>query len=774
MGAGLFLFALWFWYRVETWDRLTLRPSTRDRRFTTSRSALIGGTIFLVLALGYPALGLISNFLEEYRRDQLVLQARIAASALEQLPGPEIPPDRGEIDSPIYRQWKGILSLIARTGDYGFAYLLVWLDDRAVFLADSEEVGSDDESVIGDVWDGIPMSLANVLRGRDGNIIPEVVGPYRDEWGVWITALVPVPGWEIQGKPVWLGVDREAYEWQTANLRLRQAGIIALTLLLGILVFSFALHRVNVEARWQVAESHQRLSLSLQGGNLIAWEFNPEQDRLQLQGEVERLGLTDVVPIMDFEGFLKLLPDDSAAQIMREWQRLAEGAISDIEMEFPLHPTAGRERWAALIGKVLVQKRDGSPLLIAGTLQDISERKEWENQLREEKEAADAANRAKSAFLATMSHEIRTPLNAIIGMSSLLCRADLPPKSRDFVHTILDSGESLLELINDILDYSKIEAGKIEIEQISFSLVALLKEVENVFRSAASEKGLEFFVSKAEEIPAFVIGDSGRVRQVLMNLLSNAMKFTVEGRVELFVSKEGKNELRFTVRDTGIGISEQELGRLFQPFQQADSSITRRFGGSGLGLVISKRLAELMGGVISVESEPGKGSEFRVQLPLPEDRSARTSSGPTAEESEVSNDPGPSLAPLRVLIAEDNPTNQKVIKAMFSGLRQKVTLVENGALAVEKAAAESYDLILMDIQMPVMDGLQAARLIREAEAGRGTHALMIALTANAFKEDREACMHAGMDDYFAKPIKLDQLRQLLHRARGARSHGGEI
>lgn len=773
-SAALWFVSMWLWYRVETWERLALRPLGEDQRFTSSRSLTLIATTCAVLVMGYPALDLISKSLEDYRRSQLVVQARIAASSLEQVPLPEIEISGASVDSPAYLQWKAILSLIARTGDYGFAYLLTYRDGQAVFLADSEEPNSEDESLIGDVWTEIPQSVLEAIRVTGADAVPSVVGPYRDEWGVWVSALVPVPGWQIDGRPVWLGVDREAYDWQSSNLRLRQVGLAALTLLILILLFSFAIHRVNLEARWRVAQSHMRLSLSLQGGNLIAWEYDPVQDRLQLQGEVERLGLTDIVPVMNLASFLTLLPPASASALRGEWDKLLRMQTDEIHTEFALSENKERKRWAALKGKVLSKKGNGVPLLIAGTLQDITENKEWEQRLREEKEAADAANRAKSTFLATMSHEIRTPLNAIIGMSSLLCRQELPPKSKDFVHTILDSGESLLNLINDILDYSKIEAGKIDLEQKPFSLGALLRELEGVFAQQAHLKGLKFSIVLGEGVPLMVSGDVTRLKQVLMNLLSNALKFTAMGEVTLHVKERPGAIISFLVKDTGIGLSAEEQARLFVPYQQADSSITRRYGGSGLGLVISKRLAELMGGSILVSSTPGSGSEFELVMPLRVAPGESLAPGEKEEKPENARVEDSIISPLRVLVAEDNPTNQKVIQAMFTSIRQKIQLVENGELAVEEAARQHYDLVLLDVQMPVMDGLQAARLIREAEKETRSHALIIALTANAFKEDREQCLAAGMDDYYAKPIKLDQLRQLLVRARDARSRGGGI
>ncbi len=384
---------------------------------------------------------------------------------------------------------------------------------------------------------------------------------------------------------------------------------------------------------------------------------------------------------------------------------------------------------------------------------DIAELEHRNTQLNDARATADAASRAKSEFLATMSHEIRTPMNGVLGMTSVMLGLDgLPTEVRDGLTTIQQSGTMLMTVINDILDFSKIESGHMQLERAPVNLRVELLAVKTLLDGVAADRHDVLTVTVDEAVPAWVAGDAMRVRQVALNLMSNALKFTMGGTVEVRASVRDPAVVTLEVCDSGIGMTPEVLARLFTPFTQADASTTRRFGGTGLGLAIARRLVQAMGGQIEARSTPERGSVFTVTLPLEQVDSPRQVDAAT---------PARLGQRLRVLLAEDNPINQRVARGLLEQLGHQVVLVDDGRQALEQLARTSFDVVLMDCHMPVMDGFEATRALRARE---GTaHQPIVALTAASLPEEQARCLACGMDAVLLKPVQRDELRALLAR-----------
>jgi PAS domain S-box-containing protein len=514
-------------------------------------------------------------------------------------------------------------------------------------------------------------------------------------------------------------------------------------------------------------------------GNLIL--LNPALARINGFAGVDDMRRN----LREFSEFYELTTADGTVLPMEMWP--ASRAISGetfLEWELCGRRRDTGQRWYFSFSGRPILDADGHQILAIMVERDITTQKALEKELRDYQQsleqkvldrtaellrahdeldkarhAAEAANRAKSEFLATMSHEFRTPLNGVIGFNGLLLESSLSDEQRHYAELARQSGEALLHLINGFLDFSKIEAGRLELEPSTFSPEQEVVHALNLVQVVAKQKSLQ--LRRHVHATAPVVGDAGRLRQILLNLLSNAVKFTPAGEVVVCCDEVGRDDqyvwLRFMVTDTGIGIAPEAQDRLFQPFAQAEATTTRRFGGTGLGLAISRRLAEAMGGRIGLHSTPGQGSCFWVELPFEPSSEATPDAVVEAAVDATGTEPAQDY---RVLVAEDNPVSQLMTAEMLKRLGYQVDVVGNGREAVNALLARPYDLVLMDCNMPVMDGYEATSAIRTREQGQG-RIPVIAMTASALKGDRERCLAVGMDDFLSKPVRLQDLRKKL-------------
>ncbi len=532
----------------------------------------------------------------------------------------------------------------------------------------------------------------------------------------------------------------------------------------------------DITAKWLAEEAfrkeHQRLANVIEGTNVGTWEWNVQTgEQIVNDRWAEMLGYRLAEwRAPDFETWKTLLhPADLRRCLLQQRQHFA-GKTPRYAAQFRMRHKDGHWVWIQSRGQLIERSKDGQALMMYGTHTDISDEmkqdaalRDTNRKLKEATHRAEAASRAKSEFLANMSHEIRTPLNAIIGMAELLESDPQGPDALECLETIQSSGDGLLALINDILDFSKIEAGQLKLELVPVNLKHCLETAIQIVSKPAAEKGLSLRICRDPNLPEAVMGDQLRLRQILVNLLMNAVKFTETGEVVLSVRRKGGAKrggfVIFSVKDTGIGIPAAKLSELFQSFSQLDASTSRRFGGTGLGLAISRRLAELMGGKIWAESLCGKGSEFQFQIPLQPAPSGQHSSnrvhGFTAADKMLGV-----RCPLSILVAEDNPVNQRLIGMMLQRLGYSSGFAGNGLEVLELAEKTRFDLILMDIQMPEMNGLEAAKELAVRFRDR-TRPQIVALTANALESDREASQLAGMQDYLTKPLRMEQLASTL-------------
>jgi PAS domain S-box-containing protein len=598
----------------------------------------------------------------------------------------------------------GNVLLVNQTVVSRLGYCQAELVGSSVLLVHPEDRRAEAQQVVGEMLAGRRDACPVPLLKKDGGTIPVETRIVR---GLW------------DGKPALFGISKDITE------------------------------RLQAEAALRASEHALRRAQQL--ANVGSWRLM-EGGQLQWDDNTYRIfGIPPGTPI-SYERFAACIDPEDRELVDIAWHNALQGAPYDVSHRIRI---GHRTRWVRERAE-LELSADGTLRAGIGTVQDITAQVETEEALRQASAAADAANHAKSLFLATMSHEIRTPLNAVIGLSHLAHDHAHDDQLRDYLQKIESAGKGLLGIINDILDFSKIEAGRMQVEHVPYDPREVIGDARRQLEFGATEKGLALHVEIDNALPQRLLGDPLRLRQILLNLISNAIKFTSHGSVDLRASvRDG--HFCCAVVDSGIGINAEQMSRLFAPFSQADSSTTRNYGGSGLGLTISRRLAGLMGGTLKAASEASKGSAFTLCLPLEE----ATGAVPPAPTFTATPEKEESLAGARVLLVEDNAVNQHIGRTLLGKLGLEVTVAANGQEALDLVEQQSFNLVLMDIHMPVMDGIEATHHLRERYSA--TELPIVAMTADAFAEDRERCIAAGMNDHIAKPLDVRVFPTLIRR-----------
>lgn len=553
------------------------------------------------------------------------------------------------------------------------------------------------------------------------------------------------------------------------------AGAIILILFNGILLYA---QRKKSRAEASLKDSQDRFALAIEGSRDGIFDWDVSSGQIFYSGRFFGMLGYDRGPFMGTpEDFKEVLHPEEAEHVWQNLERYVNNELSEYHQEFRMKHKTGRWVWVQSTGKALYDAK-GNVYRVVGANNDISHIKMNEERLRSEKKQAEESNRAKSEFLAHMSHEIRTPLTAINGIAEILEKnhANLNDKQKQLVKTLNTSTSSLKDLINDILDFSKIEEGEIELNEQSFDLDVMFEEVVSMMALRSSEKGISFVLDYEEVKGAEFYGDKIRLRQIVVNLIGNAIKFTEEGGVTVktgFEDREDGEWIRIDVSDTGIGIAAENFDLVFERFKQADSSVSRKYGGTGLGLPISRNLARLMGGDIILSSAPGSGSTFTVLLPLKISREKATVKTQIADTKITDKIRSAIQGKTKLLLVEDYEGNIVVISYILDDIGLNYDIANTGAEAVELWKNNHYDVVLMDVQMPEMDGFAATKAIREMEEGKKlSRTPIIGMTAHALVGDKDKCIEAGMDSYLPKPIVEDDLkREILSYLDTARKTG---
>jgi PAS domain S-box-containing protein len=755
----------WIYFRRTTLIRYAESNLPHGMRF----DKLLGPALLVTALIGGIVTGMTGNFRDKEMREILITRTHLTAAALQPEHISRLTGSDNDLKSPDYLILKLRLTAMRHANrDCRFLYLLAMQGSQVVFLVDSEDPHSPEYSPPGQVYTEASENIRTALhKGEDF-----MEGPTRDRWGVWFSSFAPI--YDAQGKKLiaLLGQDTAADYWQRSIFihRLTPISVILLISFLEIIFFvvqqrdyeSASTIEISERRYRQMFEKNPSLMFLIDPVSSAIIDANPsacayygyrsEELRQMHFGDLDEGAREQLIA-----GLAESLSKHDVSLSRRH--KLRSGEIREVE----IHP-----------GPV----ETSSGLVFYCVVHDVTERIHAEESLRKAKDSAESlnlqfeeivaranhlaveaevANQAKSQFLATMSHEIRTPLNGLIGLTHLLRESGLTQEQKRFVEMMHTSGDALLNVINDILDFSKIEAGKLELEKVEFSPASPINDTLEILGARAYDKGLAISAEIGTDFPLVLKGDPSCLRQVLLNLAGNAIKFTNKGRItikaEMSAEDDSRITLRFSVTDTGVGIQNNRMNGLFKPFSQVDSSSTRKYGGTGLGLVISKRLVEMMGGEIGVASEYMVGTTFWFTVKLDK---AAVSKSPRVSPKQVPE--RRNFEGLHALVVDDDEINRVVAKGILGNAGFKVEVADCGNAAIEAIESANFDVVLMDVQMPEMDGFQTAAIIRRKEESRKPARLpIIALTAHVGKTEEERCKAAGMDDCLSKPIDPEKL-----------------
>jgi len=738
-----------------------------------SRKRTVQLLIFvLVITFGWFSAERAAERKDATLRHDLLLRTDLIAASVSPDHVTSLQWSEADLANPHYQDIKArMIALRAANSDLRFVMLTGYRDGKAYFLADSEPPDSKDYSPPGQWYEEAePEYLAKTATHR-----PFTLGPIADRWGVWITASVPLG--QIGGNQDWVNaeVDIFASNWN-ADLRSARLPIVMIMLFVSLilLTFSYSQERIH-ETLAELTGSEQRNSSLVEGSPNCVQMFDAEGHCLAInQSGLNALDRKreDIIG----RPFVEMWPKHMQKLVQESVDLAFAGHKSMFEADY-LRPDSETIIWRVALTPVLDEDQHLRNLVAISV--DISDLKLSEKALVAAKEAAEAASKAKSEFLAVMSHEIRTPLSGIIGMLNILLKQPMSEDQQLYTDLAHENAENLLGILDDVLDAAKVEAGKLTLETIPFEPAIQFGRVLEPMRVRAEAKKINLFWTLDASLPEVLKGDPTRLRQVLANLLSNALKFTERGSIKTDLSAtkddDGRILLCIRVTDTGIGMKPEQLTRLFSRFEQADASTTRRFGGTGLGLSIVKSLAELMGGDIAVTSKPGAGSTFTFTASLTEGTAFDLTPSVSRSSHDFRSLPK-HRARLHVLCAEDDTTNQIAAEYMVKQMGHTIEFVENGKLALDWLSENRAAVVLMDNRMPVMDGFQATRTIRDPSSPVIDHNVyIIANTANAASGYRERCLTAGMNDYLTKPLRENELHAALDRAIAyCESHGGVL